>query len=246
MIEGVTKGYEKSSRSSASAGRPPSPGQEAQARRSASPTRSWSHPRGPDGHVDKQIVKVSGADRSSSGSSPRPVRAKRKPEPYNGKGIKYTDRNDQAQAGQAVRRLITRHSQPCRPKHEEVRKATCNKDKHKTLQASRRRIGIRKRISGTPSARASRSTSPSTTSTPRSSTISPGKTLAAASSHREVASSGKTGNARRPPRRRQAPRRAAKEGRCHQGGLRPRRVQVPRARQGPRRRGPQGRSEVLT
>lgn len=41
--------------------------------------------------TEKQIVTVKGADRGLVGRFAAEVRAKRKPEPYNGKGIKYTD-----------------------------------------------------------------------------------------------------------------------------------------------------------
>ncbi|MCE7974478.1 MAG: 50S ribosomal protein L6 [Leptolyngbya sp. PLA1] len=41
--------------------------------------------------VDKQFIKVAGADRQLVGQFVSGVRAKRKPEPYNGKGIKYVE-----------------------------------------------------------------------------------------------------------------------------------------------------------
>jgi len=41
--------------------------------------------------VEKQIIKISGADKQAVGELAAEVRSKRKPEPYNGKGIKYTD-----------------------------------------------------------------------------------------------------------------------------------------------------------
>ncbi len=47
----------------------------------------------PDGltvTVEKQFVKISGADKQLVGQFAASVRARRKPEPYNGKGIKYT------------------------------------------------------------------------------------------------------------------------------------------------------------
>jgi len=48
----------------------------------------------PDGlkvNIDKQIVRVSGADKQAVGHFAATMRAHRKPEPYNGKGIKFTD-----------------------------------------------------------------------------------------------------------------------------------------------------------
>jgi large subunit ribosomal protein L6 len=47
-------------------------------------------PKGLTVTVDKQIVKVAGADKQMVGQFAAQTRALRKPEPYNGKGIKYT------------------------------------------------------------------------------------------------------------------------------------------------------------
>lgn len=41
--------------------------------------------------VDKQFVKISGPDKRAVGQFASDMRAKRKPEPYNAKGIKYQD-----------------------------------------------------------------------------------------------------------------------------------------------------------
>jgi len=41
--------------------------------------------------AEKQLVTVTGADKQAVGHFAASVRAKRKPEPYNGKGIKYLD-----------------------------------------------------------------------------------------------------------------------------------------------------------
>lgn len=46
-------------------------------------------PAGLDVAVDKQFVKIRGADRQKVGQFAAEMRALRKPEPYNGKGIKY-------------------------------------------------------------------------------------------------------------------------------------------------------------
>lgn len=47
-------------------------------------------PQGVNVSVEKQIVKVDGADKQAVGQFAAVVRSKRKPEPYNGKGIKYS------------------------------------------------------------------------------------------------------------------------------------------------------------
>lgn len=49
--------------------------------------------------VDKNIVKVAGPDKRLVGQFAAEMRAKRKPEPYNGKGIKYTDEVIKRKAG---------------------------------------------------------------------------------------------------------------------------------------------------
>jgi large subunit ribosomal protein L6 len=48
-------------------------------------------PEGLNVTADKQIITVSGADKQAVGHFAASTRAKRKPEPYNGKGIKYLD-----------------------------------------------------------------------------------------------------------------------------------------------------------
>lgn len=47
-------------------------------------------PKGLTVTVDKQIIKVAGADKQLVGQFASATRSLRKPEPYNGKGIKYT------------------------------------------------------------------------------------------------------------------------------------------------------------
>ncbi|GIW74520.1 MAG: 50S ribosomal protein L6 [Phycisphaerales bacterium] len=48
-------------------------------------------PQGVDVKVEKQTITVSGYDKQKVGQFAAEVRAVRKPEPYNGKGIKYSD-----------------------------------------------------------------------------------------------------------------------------------------------------------
>ncbi|MCK4871486.1 MAG: 50S ribosomal protein L6 [Phycisphaerales bacterium] len=48
-------------------------------------------PAGLDVKVERQIITVSGIDKHLVGQFAADVRSKRKPEPYKGKGIKYTD-----------------------------------------------------------------------------------------------------------------------------------------------------------
>jgi len=90
MVEGVTKGYQKDLEvvgvgwSAAVAGK------------NLKLVVGYANPIQvaiPDGLkvvVEKQFIKVSGSDRQMVGQFAAEVRSKRKPEPYNGKGIKYT------------------------------------------------------------------------------------------------------------------------------------------------------------
>ena len=90
MMEGVTKGYEKSLEvvgvgwSAAVAGK------------NLKLVIGYANPilvAIPEGlkvSVEKQFIKVQGADVQKVGQFAAEVRSKRKPEPYNGKGIKYT------------------------------------------------------------------------------------------------------------------------------------------------------------
>jgi large subunit ribosomal protein L6 len=48
-------------------------------------------PEGVNIDIQKQIVKISGADKQAVGHFAAAMRSKRKPEPYNGKGVKYAD-----------------------------------------------------------------------------------------------------------------------------------------------------------
>ena len=58
-------------------------------------------PMGLEVSVDKQIITVKGADKQSVGQFASVVRSKRKPEPYNGKGIKYTTETITRKQGKA-------------------------------------------------------------------------------------------------------------------------------------------------
>lgn len=58
-------------------------------------------PAGLDVSVDKQVITVRGADRGAVGQFAAEVRSKRKPEPYNSKGIKYVDEVIRKKQGKA-------------------------------------------------------------------------------------------------------------------------------------------------
>lgn len=58
-------------------------------------------PKGVKVSVEKSMVKVEGADKKSVGQFAADMRAKRKPEPYNGKGVKYKEEVIKRKAGKA-------------------------------------------------------------------------------------------------------------------------------------------------
>jgi large subunit ribosomal protein L6 len=58
-------------------------------------------PKGVKVTVDKQFVKVGGPDKQAVGMFASTMRQNRKPEPYNGKGIKYTTETIKKKAGKA-------------------------------------------------------------------------------------------------------------------------------------------------
>ncbi|MDX2116401.1 MAG: 50S ribosomal protein L6 [Planctomycetota bacterium] len=58
-------------------------------------------PMGVEVSVEKQMITVKGADRQAVGQFAAVVRSKRKPEPYNGKGVKYTTETIRRKQGKA-------------------------------------------------------------------------------------------------------------------------------------------------
>lgn len=58
-------------------------------------------PVGVEVSVEKQFITVKGADKQAVGQFASVVRSKRKPEPYNGKGIKYTTETIRRKQGKA-------------------------------------------------------------------------------------------------------------------------------------------------
>lgn len=51
--------------------------------------------------VEKQIIKIAGPNKQSVGQLAADIRSRRKPEPYNGKGIKYTTETIKRKSGKA-------------------------------------------------------------------------------------------------------------------------------------------------
>jgi large subunit ribosomal protein L6 len=91
MIEGVTKGYEKSLEVVGVGWTAAVAGKQLKLVVGYANPILVPIPEGVKVVVEKQFIKISGADKQAVGELAAEVRSKRKPEPYNGKGIKYTD-----------------------------------------------------------------------------------------------------------------------------------------------------------
>ena len=62
-----------------------------------------SIPKGLEAKIEKNVITVSGIDKQAVGEFAALVRSKRKPEPYKGKGIKYSDEVVRRKAGKVVK-----------------------------------------------------------------------------------------------------------------------------------------------
>lgn len=91
MITGVTKGYEKQLEIVGVGYTAEVTGQGLKLKLGFANPLFVPIPAGVKVAVDKTFVKVSGPDKHAVGQFAANVRAQRKPEPYNGKGVKYTD-----------------------------------------------------------------------------------------------------------------------------------------------------------
>lgn len=91
MVEGVTKGYEKSLEVVGVGWVPSLAGQKLKLVVGYANPIMLDVPKGVTCTVDKQFIKVTGADKGIVGRFASEIRSVRKPEPYNGKGIKFTD-----------------------------------------------------------------------------------------------------------------------------------------------------------
>lgn len=91
MIEGVTKGYEKSMEVVGVGWTAVLAGKKLKLSVGFANTIMLDVPPSLSVTVDKQIVKISGPDKQVVGQFASSMRSLRKPEPYNGKGIKYLE-----------------------------------------------------------------------------------------------------------------------------------------------------------
>lgn len=91
MIEGVTKGYEKTMEVIGVGWTAAVQGKNLKLTVGFANSLIMPIPQGLEVTVDKQFVTIKGADKKQVGQFAADMRARRKPEPYNGKGIKYKE-----------------------------------------------------------------------------------------------------------------------------------------------------------
>jgi len=91
MVDGVTKGYEKTMEIVGVGWGAQVQGSQLRLQLGYASPVMMDIPQGLNIAVEKQIVKISGADKQAVGHFAAAMRSKRKPEPYNGKGVKYAN-----------------------------------------------------------------------------------------------------------------------------------------------------------
>jgi large subunit ribosomal protein L6 len=101
MIDGVTKGYEKKLEVVGVGYAAEVNGKNLKLKLGFANAIFVPIPMGVDVSVEKTFITVKGADRQAVGEFASVVRSKRKPEPYNGKGVKYTTEVIQKKEGKA-------------------------------------------------------------------------------------------------------------------------------------------------
>lgn len=102
MVTGVSKGYEKTLEVVGVGYSAVVNGKNLDLKLGFANTIRMSIPTGVDVVVDKNFVKISGPDKQLVGQFAADIRAKRKPEPYNGKGVKYQNEVIQRKEGKQV------------------------------------------------------------------------------------------------------------------------------------------------
>ena len=101
MIDGVTKGYEKTLEVVGVGWQATMAGKQVKLNVGFANPIMMDIPAGLTVTVDKAFVKVAGADKQAVGQFASAMRSKRKPEPYNGKGVKYTTETIKRKQGKA-------------------------------------------------------------------------------------------------------------------------------------------------
>jgi large subunit ribosomal protein L6 len=103
MIVGVTTGYEKKLEINGVGFKAALTGKNLVLNLGFSHPINFAVPDGITIAVDKNVVSVSGIDKQLVGETAATIRALKKPEPYKGKGIKYSDEVIRRKAGKVVK-----------------------------------------------------------------------------------------------------------------------------------------------
>lgn len=91
MVKGVTDGYEKKLEIVGVGWDAAVKGQKIDLKLGFANIVSVDIPQGVDVKAEKQIITINGTDKQAVGQLAATIRSKKPPEPYQGKGIKYTD-----------------------------------------------------------------------------------------------------------------------------------------------------------
>ena len=102
MVEGVTKGYNKTLEVVGVGYTAVINGASIDLRVGFANTIKVAIPLGVDVKVERNMIRVTGIDKQAVGQFAANVRAVRKPEPYNGKGIKYIDEKIRRKQGKVT------------------------------------------------------------------------------------------------------------------------------------------------
>ena len=100
-VEGITKGFEKKLEVNGVGFRVAASNNELEMSLGFSHPVKYKAPQGVMISNDKMIITVSGIDKQQVGQVAAEIRSLKKPEPYKGKGIKYTDEVIRRKAGKA-------------------------------------------------------------------------------------------------------------------------------------------------
>lgn len=101
MVQGVTKGYEKHLEVNGVGWTAKLQGNKVNLKIGYADTRVVTVPAGIQVDIQQNKMKISGADKQLVGQVAAEIRAHRKPEPYNGRGIKYADEHIIRKQGKA-------------------------------------------------------------------------------------------------------------------------------------------------
>jgi large subunit ribosomal protein L6 len=102
IIIGLDKGYEKSLEINGVGYRAAVSGKVLSLQLGFSHPIDYNIPEGLDMKVEKNIITIKGSDKQSVGQAAAEIRSFRPPEPYKGKGVKYTDEHIIRKAGKAA------------------------------------------------------------------------------------------------------------------------------------------------